>query len=361
MKVLFLTADNVYLTPYLNTYLEILKSKKMDYHVIYWDKNENEELNNPKYTRFSYRKGKYRLFDKINGYRNFKNTIERILTSQRFDYVICLQSVVAVLINNTLVNYYKKKYIVDIRDYSFEWCWLYRYIEKCLIDNSLLNIISSPGYKNFLPLGEYYVLHNIPNDISIYKSQSRKCKDKIVISYIGLVRFMEQNKKIINFFANDNRFELRFIGTNAMMLEQYCKENGISNVALSDTFSPDKISDIYNETDIVMNLYGNNTPLLDYAISNKLYFSAIFRKPILVCKDTCMEALSVGYGFGYSMKLEDFRERDNLYKYIKNLNVDSFNVNCSKFLNDVCKEHRVSIEKIKEVLSNDRCSFREKL
>ena len=51
MKVLFLTADNVYLTPYLNTYLEILKSKKMDYHVIYWDKNENEELNNPKYTK----------------------------------------------------------------------------------------------------------------------------------------------------------------------------------------------------------------------------------------------------------------------------------------------------------------------
>ena len=361
MKVLFLTADNVYLTPYLNTYLDILKQTKMDYHVIYWDKNNNEEIIDSRYTRFFYRKGRYKFWDRINGYRNFKNTIEGIMKNQNFDYVVCLQSVVAVLIYNSLINCHNKRYVVDIRDYSFEWCWLYRYIEKKLMDHSLLNIISSPGYKTFLPSGEYYVLHNIPNDISRYKVEPRKCKGKIVISYIGLVRFMKQNVKIIDFFANDKRFELRFIGTNARSLEQYCKKNGISNVVLRDTFSPCEISDIYNETDMVMNLYGNNTPLLNYAISNKLYFSAIFRKPILVCEDTYMEALSSEYGFGFTMKLEDYREKDSLYNYMKTLNRANLEANCAYFLEDVCREHKLSVEKIEEVLMNGRCGFGEEL
>ena len=221
------------------------------------------------------------------------------------------------------------------------------YTEK-LINNSLLNVISSPGYKKFLPQGNYYVCHNVPNEknINVYQENRRDINKKIQISYIGLIRFMEQNIKIINFFKNDSRFQLNFIGTNSKKLEEYCKKNNIKNVKLIDTFPKNKTLEYYKQADIIMNLYGNNTPLLNYALSNKLYYSACLYKPILVCPKTYMSEIVSKYNLGYELYMKEKKELDDLYKYYNEIDINSFKNNSQKFISEVYQENNKLTKKI---------------
>ena len=47
------------------------------------------------------------------------------------------------------------------------------------------------------------------------------------ISFIGYVNYQEQHKKLMLALKDDKRFRLSFVGTRALELESFCKENGI--------------------------------------------------------------------------------------------------------------------------------------
>lgn len=339
MRVLFLLADNVYLTPYLQYYTNILRKMNIKYKIFFWDKNNNENINDKHYIRFTY--NTERKIKKIYGYYKFRKSILKLIKKENFDIIVPLHPIVSFILANVLVNEYRKRYVYDIRDYSYEKYFWYRLTEKKLARNSMINIISSKGYKNFLPEEEYFVTHNIPNisqnELDKHK-QLNNPRGKINISYIGLIRFMDQNKKVLNFFKNDERFHLNFIGTNAKQLQNYCDKNDIRNVTLIDTFDSKDTLNYYDNTDVIMNLYGNHTPLLDYALSNKLYYSACLYKPILVCEDTYMELVSKKYEIGYSLPMKSTKEKEKLYEWLINMNRKKFIVQCDVFMKDVYKE-----------------------
>ena len=54
MKALLILSDNIYLTPYLNFYKELLKQLSINYEVVYWDKNVNEIIAEKNYYRFTF-------------------------------------------------------------------------------------------------------------------------------------------------------------------------------------------------------------------------------------------------------------------------------------------------------------------
>lgn len=313
MRALLILADNVYLTPYLRFYTSILEEIHYDYSVVYWDKNNNEIIEDERYVSFS--SDNTNKFGKIIGYLKYRKFVMDIFEKRDFDVIIPLHAIVSFIFYPLLIKLYKNRYIYDVRDYSYERFCLFRLVQKKLVKLSLINIISSEGYKNFLPKAEYFITHNIPiTDLSAYKQTENKTTLPIQISYIGLIRFMEQNKRIIQFFKNDKRFHINFIGTNAETLQPYCKENGVENVTLIGTFNPTDTLSYYNKTDLIMNLYGNHTPLLDYALSNKLYYAASLHKPILVCEDTFMETISEKYDIGFTLRMSDLDEKEKLGK-----------------------------------------------
>ena len=349
MRVLLILSDNMYLTPYMKLYTEILEDNKVEYHVLFWDKNNNEQIKNETVTRFAIdSKGK---IGKILGYALFRKAIQREIGRNRIDFIIPLHPVVCFLMNDVLCRRFDQRFIFDVRDYSYEKYKLIRKMEEMLASHSRLNVVSSPGYKSFLPKGTYYTVHNIPASIPTEMRAVQKNEGRIIISYIGLIRFMEQNKRIIDFFANDARFELRFYGTRSEELKEYCDQKGIGNVRIKGTFDSSETIEYFRQTDFVMNLYGNHTPLLDYALSNKLYFAAIMKRPILVCRDTYMEKVSTKWGFGYVLDLVDPKEKDELVLYYNNLNSDELTRNCSAFLNEVQNEQAATIAELKRVLS----------
>lgn len=331
MKVLLISADNLYLTPYISLYTELLDKHNVEYNVLYWDKNHNEPPHNNSFIRFCAERGT--AIKKAYGYFLFRKAIGKTLKAQKYELVVCLHSVSSFLICDILLSKYKSRYVFDVRDYSFEKFLVVRLLEKQLVKHSAINIISSEGYKAFLPKGEYEIAHNLPGEsCTAYAQRVNRNISPIRIGYIGLIRFMEQNKKIIDFFKNDSRFQLQFIGTNAEQLAGYCEENNVTNVKLIGTFSPEQTLAYYEDADIIMNLYGNHTPLLDYALSNKLYYAAMLYKPILVCRDTYMEKVSAQFGFGYVLDLETEKERDQLYEYMTMLDRKKLIHNCDKFV-----------------------------
>lgn len=341
MKVLIILADNVYLTPYLKFYTSYLEKSNIEYKVIYWDKNDNESIKDVRYIRLLI-PAKSKI-DKIFGYIRFRKVVINEIKKERYNMLIPLHSIVTFIMWDVFVKKFKEKYIYDIRDYSYEYLKPFRMIQKYIVKNSSINIISSPGYKAFLPEGDYYVLHNIPNmDYKRYQQLNNRVKKTFSLSYIGLIRFMEQNKKIILFFKNDMRFHLNFIGTNANKLKAFCEKNNVKNVTLIDTFDVKDTLKYYMDTDIILNLYGNHTPLLDYALSNKLYFAACLYKPILVCEDTYMEKISQKYEFGFALPMKKENEKELLYQYISNLNREKLIENCDRFMIKVKNEEKMT-------------------
>ncbi|HEU8787401.1 TPA: capsular polysaccharide biosynthesis protein Cps4G, partial [Streptococcus pneumoniae] len=297
--------------------------------------------------------GKGKL-SKILGYVKFRKEIKKKLKENDYDMILPLHSIVSFILVDFLLFSFKNRYIYDIRDYSYEKFLVYRLVQKQLVKNSLMNIVSSDGYKFFLPMGEYFTTHNLPNMIELNEVKQLKNNSTfpIQLSYIGLIRFQEQNKKIIDFFANDSRFQLNFIGTNAGELREFCQEKNISNVNLVDTFQPKDTMSFYKNTDVVLNLYGNHTPLLDYALSNKLYFAALLYKPILVCEDTYMEKVSIENGFGFVLPMKDESEKDCLALYIQNLDRKQLIKNCDNFMDRISLEkQKTEIELEKRILS----------
>ncbi|KWT43289.1 capsular biosynthesis protein [Levilactobacillus brevis] len=350
MKVLLVLADNLYLTPYIQTYLTILQDEKIDYEVVFWDKNNNETHKNPAFQQFNITGDS--AIAKVFGYLKFKRKVSRIIQKDHISFIICLHPICNFLLFFILMRKFKHNYIFDVRDFSYEKHLVVRLMEQQLAKYSAINVISSEGYKAFLPNAKYSIAHNIP-EIESKEQLSITSTTPIKVSYIGLIRFMEQNKKIINFFGNDNRFQLQFIGTNANKLREYCIKNKINNVTLIDTFSEEKTLYYFEQSSMILNLYGNHTPLLDYALSNKLYYAAILKKPILVCEDTYMERISHKYGFGFTLRMESKKELDELHHYYLHLDKTKLQVNCNQFMSVVFRQQKEYVDDVKTVLKSN--------
>lgn len=353
-KICFVCYGNLYLAPYLKNYLEVVSSKC---DVITWNRHLIEEeieghniipYNVPIDDNIS---GKYK---KLKGYIGFTIFTARRLLKIDYDMVIFLQSIGAICISPLLLLKYRNKYIIDVRDYSIEGNYILRSLEGLLMNSSKLNVISSEGYKTFLPTGrKYCVVHNYSEiDKEVLDEFEKKTMNSpLRLSYIGLIRFQEQNKKLIDLFANDYRFHLQFIGKNALELKAYVDSKDIRNVTLIDQFPSEKTLDYYKMTDAILNVYGNHTPLLDYALSNKLYYAAALKIPILVSKDTYMEKKSVENGFGFAIDFDDTEIKNKLFCYLTQIDGEELNNKCEQFMSTVKVDNQQFRETIIKILN----------
>lgn len=354
-RVCFICLTNQFLTPYLDKYISVIDC---EYDIIFWNRHGlNEKSGAGK--QYSYNLPMSENASKLKksrGYLGFSRFAKRIIKQNKYDGIILTPTNSGMLLRSTLLRYYKGRYVVDIRDYTMEENPLFYLLEKKLLENSALNVISSEGYKHFLPKNEYTIVHNeidIPAEIVNKFRYRNKVKGKIVLTNIGLIRFLDQNKKIIDIFCNDPRFEVRFIGANAFALKDYCESKRANNIVLIDRFPPEKTLELLWGTDMLLNLYGNNTPLLDYALSNKLYYAAKLGLPILVCPNTYMEEVSIRYGFGYSFDLgKQNIDINNLVDYYNTINWYEFYSKCDNFLAKVQLEMKLFEERIKRFIGN---------
>lgn len=341
---------NIYILPYAKLYINTILNSGAECHLIYWDRDAVNGAND-KFegcVKFCYQNkilSVSSIKDKIKGYIGARRFVLKLLSTNNYDGIIFLQTHTAVACESILKKKYAGKYLVDIRDYTLENWFLYKNLEKKVINNSYATVISSPAYSKFLPKHDYVVAHNFspfPEEI-VEKNKAvnvTKRVDPIQISFVGTIRFIEMDKKILRLFANDNRFKINYFGTGSEVLRDFCRKENITNTEFYGSFSPDMTPLFYQKTDLINNLYGNHTPFLDYALSNKLYHAAQLYIPILVCPDTYMEEVCNRYNMGFVFDVEDPKSKENLYRWYCNLDREILIKGCDTFISSVIEENR---------------------
>lgn len=340
MKIAIITFGNLRVTPYLKNYTKILNDNSVSYEIVYWNRSgENESFDNIPLHKFELPlengKSKIKKFSSMFRYSKF---VQKCLYENEFDYCIVLTTLLGVFLSNFLVKNYKNKYIFDIRDYSYEGFKPYYKKVETVMSNSQINVISSPDFKTFLPNVESIVCHNMTFKSKDNIHTFKKAKLPLKIGFVGTIRYANECEKVIESIGNNSNFEFHFygMGTDEERLKLFCEQNKYKNVYFNGVFSSNQKDLIYENIDVIYNCYGNESPAVKYALSNKYYDALFYKKPILVNEDTSMARYSGKLGFqvkDYDTFPSEFIE---WYYSISNQEINDF---CDDFLKKYIEEN----------------------
>lgn len=323
--------QNMRYAPFLKLYKNLLDSiPDVEYDVIYFDRDRSlNERKDKKYIAIPW-KGKGTLsapgYERIVNFILYSIQVKKILKEKKYDYIIVLTTFPAVLLSGFLIKNYKNKFLIDIRDYTHEQFKPYFFIEKKVLSSAQIRVISSPGFEHFLPNGDYLTCHNI--DESAFQKNnydfSMRENGRIIISYVGTISYKNLCKKLIQLVISDDRFEFHFYGNEAdgLEIENYVSELDNERIRIFGPFKPEEKQKIYQNSDLIFNCYGNDNMLVKYAISNKYYDGAFYRKPLLVSPNTAMDEFSKG--FAYPLDLDHISNLNELYAWYYSIDKNKF-------------------------------------
>lgn len=285
-----------------------------------------------------------RIWSKFLPYLGYKRFAEKVLNHNSYDGIIFLTTAPAVLVFSSYIKKYRKKYILDYRDYTFEKIPLYQSLVKRIVSDSFATFISSAGFKRYVGSGDHvFLTHNISNyicdeiPVSLYNKEG-----KIRIGFVGCVRYFDINSRLIDIFANSGRYEMIYIGPSYKDcdLNHYCTEKKITNVYFQGEFDNHKKKELYEGITLINAVYSLHSPEVRYAVPNRLYDAAIYKKPILVSKGTYLEEIVKKYCIGISVDIFEDNVAEAVDEYIRHFNQTLFLDGCNSFLKDVLEDEK---------------------
>lgn len=305
-KILVILSCNTHWAPYYFRYENILVSKGIPFDLLIWNRENLDEGSIVKapLIQFNCRDNanngnKFKIL-KFFRYAHFiKNYLKK---HQEYNKIIFLgtYAFVPALLAGFLKKKYYKKYWIDVRDLTYESFAPFFRLEKNAITNSYCSVVSSKGFIQYLPPYDYRTIHNIDPSMDEYLLRFKHTKSDVIrIGYYGNLSYWTSCKEMLDLFANDQRFIMKFAGPNVERIRDYCNVNHIVNVAFHGEFPKNKTVDFYCDTDIIYNLYGSNNVNVRTALSNKLYYGLSFELPILVNSNTLMADIVSKYGVGF--------------------------------------------------------------
>lgn len=347
--------------PYIEHYEKVLAEEGIAYDVCYFDRNSNNPVVIEKtdhgctYT-FSGKTNANPLSKIIPAF-SYMFFVKKTIKSAAYDKIIVFTTMPAVLLSGFLIKNYRKNYIYDYRDYTYEkYRWFARRVEKAM-SNSAFTAFSSEGYlESFSTLDNYLITHNITNMNSVIDTVSDlRTKETISIGFLGYVRYFEQNVNLINSFANNEKYILKYFGTrfSDCDLETYCRENGIFNVDFQGEFDNADKPKLYRKVDIINSIYSLDSPEVKQAIPNRLYDSAMYKKPIIVSSNTQLAKIVKEYGLGLEVNPLGDDVFARVQSYIDSFDPKEFEANCNKFLTVVKQDLANHEDKIRAFLRDE--------
>ena len=236
MKVALLLPAEPEKAPYIQYYIDVFKEKGIEYDVIAW----NRSGNNPKVLE---RLIMYEApspdtlsnIKKVRGFWGFKQFVEKTVRQKQYDRLVVHTIMLAVFMSSFLKRYYGGKYILDIRDEGS----LYGIMKlrlPVLLKYSFCNVISSWGFKTWLPEAEYVISHNIgfrwKEKMNMPAPDSFFHHQPLDILTIGQIRHFDGNRVLIDELGNRGNMKMHFAGdgVDVPRLVEYCKEKKINNV-----------------------------------------------------------------------------------------------------------------------------------
>ena len=234
---------------------------------------------------------------------------------------------------------------------------VYERIDKSVIHHSLLSVFRSEGFLKYhfgkqVPENVHVISNRLNvgiKDFDIIPKQPIDM-DHVKIGYVGFIRY----KSIANFakvFCKKfPQHEFHFWGTFTTegAKRTFAELEQFSNCYFHGPFkSPDDLSRIYSQFDLVLSTYDISSENVRYAEPNKIYEAIYFDTPIIVSSGTFLAEKVRRLGIGYDI---DALDEAAITEFVRHLNKDMISETISSIK---------SIKKIDVMNIND--DFFEKL
>jgi hypothetical protein len=349
--IIFLGEIN--LCPFLNKYVDSLKQNHMDYEIISWDRGgQSSGEYQPEHVHV-FRKNSKKMVNpifKVKDFMLFAKFAKVIINEKKYDKLVILTTLTGMLLYPLLMGKYKKKFIFDYRDVSYEFLPFYRHFLKRIIDASAFTCISSLGFKKYLPKeNDYIMAHNFKySDLKKTNTAYESNRElPIHISYIGVLRESEYLKQLIHTFGGDERFLLSIHGGGNNELELRECASQYHNVICTGKYEGDEKIELINQSDILCYNYPCSF-INDPALANKYYDGLIFKRPFFANIDTYSGNLIAEQGVGIGLHYEDPQIPQKLFDYYQSIDEQQFLKKTEKILENVIKEDGAYIDKINQ-------------
>ena len=355
MKVLIVDTVSYNRAPYLQYYIDACKEKKVDYDLFLWNRDRTGGLqkNGNIYTMNSICPFGGSKFKKIIPMLRYRKALLKVIKKNQYTHLVLINTLAPVMISNYVLKHFDQRYILDIRDYTYERIKKYKAIETQLIKHSYFTTISSRGFLQFVtPSDKIVINHNISNLDKIEDTVSLDKSKKITIGFVGSVRYPEVNKKLIAAVQNDPHFILEYVGpeVDGCNLEEYCKEHGIKNVVFKGKFSNEQKPEIYKHIDMINSLYGDFSLEVTTAVPNRYYDALIFKKPIIASKGTYLGELVEKKSVGVAVDISKDNICNKILSYLDAFNSEQYNNDCKKYMDKIIEEQNNFTNRIRAFL-----------
>lgn len=353
MKICIIAFAERNYIPYIEHYENLLKKYKVAYDCVFWDRYNDlptEKKDNEYTIHIKCMPGANKLSKIIPMYK-YKKIVENIIKKQNYTHLVVLTTLPGVLISNLLLNKYRNKYILDIRDYTYEKYSFYKKIVDRLVEESYFTAISSKGFLKFLKNSKNIVpCHNIGVGFKEENlAQDLKNKKKITIGFVGGVRYYKENCALIDALANNSKYDLLYVGKPNLDcdLKLYCIKKHIKNIFFEGEFKNSDKPQIYGKIDIINAIYGHNSLEVTTAVPNRLYDGLLFKKPILASKGTYLGDLIEKNKIGFVLDSDNMDNTDNvLNNFMERFDCIGFEQRAKKLLIEIKNEQEQFYRKI---------------
>lgn len=352
MKVLIVGYANIYSMPYLWTYVDLLKKSDVSFDVISWNR---EELDKPDYPfQVHYYNSPLSpaapAWKKLKGFIGYGFFIRRQLDQEQYDRIIVLSQLLSAFIGPILPRRFKGKYIIDYRDYGHDSNFFIKRRLHFIYQHASEVVVSSKYFREFIDREDCLLCHNSSqisgrmNDLNFYSNRN----EPIQIAYVGAVQYYDQNIQFITLIKNDSRFQYHIWGDGADLerIKVYILENCATNVFVHGRYDNSIKNKIYQNVDIIFNVYGNSTINLRSAVSNKFYDAAAYCKPVLVSEGTAMEK-ELG---ALAITINSQTTADELFNTFQSLDREALHEQAKHILAQVDKDMKVFEDRMKQIL-----------
>lgn len=275
---------------YLTKYTDVLDDCGVEYDVIHWNREDDDIP--PSF------KGGHIVFNlkmvteqpfykKIVGFLRYGHFMRKTIRQNRYDKLIILTTQTAIPLFDFLLGKYRGKYVYGFYDMTKESkSKVYKKLVKKLLNSAAFVTMSSFGFLPLLGLRKSERIIQAHNTQSPCADSGYQCllskKEPVRITYWGIVRQLEFNKKLCDAFGNDKRYCISFHGNGYYMeLQEYAEEKDYGNIHFTGRYERRDIPEFVESTDILNCLYENDDEMKP-AMQVKFYDAVKYRKPMLV-------------------------------------------------------------------------------
>lgn len=333
--------------PYVRNYIEIISYLNIDYKIINWDRlYVTEEIKG-----YTFRDKKVKHRRNYLDYLKYERFVIEKIGREKFDKLIVFTLQLGHFLKKYLIKNFAGRYIFDIRDFNK----IIKFSNfRPLIESSYSCVISSPGFKEWLPSNDKYVInHNtiISSRDEMINIEELVFNAPINILTIGILRHWRANIDFVSQLKNNNRFNLIFHGEGNIneRLKKYIEDHKINNIKLNGRYKKEEEEGIYKSTNLVNILLYDNSINYRTLLTNRLYNSVLYGKPIITISGTYQANVIKKYDIGLVLNSLDNLDAQ-IDEYINTFSCESYNKGRIEFLKDVINENELFTRTVRAFL-----------